>query len=490
MRATKASGFPTYSPDGLYTFAGLIHEYYEEIAEKWDEEKTSGRCLNDYERRILPTIEELGWKDTAASKLGEEDYERILQTLAAKHHYSDGTIAHYRLLLTKVYQAGVNHGHISDFLSWPSVFDPETADDAAKESHRVECMTRIRKSLSVQEEFKVLEWFSKLSPETAAGEDIGLMLMFTMGVRNNESCGANYSSVHLLDYHDDTPVFDMLQSTKEDSSETKSGGKTSNAPRTVLMMEPLFDFIQKRKEFIAHKVSSGDLVLDGRYNTVDDLPIVCRKNDLLQRSSSRYLAEAGKKLFNEIGIDKSEMSFLFEIICSSEFQSKQIDEKEPTTYLFRRNCATHLYQLGFAPSEIQYWMGHEIEDPFTQRSFYADPDQIYEFKARWDQHPVLNLYRKKYLPYKEITEGASLPARIKDAEQISFKYSLSTKRPVLISFESQEPQSDLTFTLQSDAKSCSIEVQSFPRERSFPRRAVISKEVQNAYSLHDVDTVV
>ena len=64
MIAAIASEYPTLAR-GQLTFAGLLQNYYYEcdasgrnigISAKWDEEKTAGRCLNDYERRILPAM--------------------------------------------------------------------------------------------------------------------------------------------------------------------------------------------------------------------------------------------------------------------------------------------------------------------------------------------------------------------------------------------------------------------------------------------------
>ena len=492
MNATIASEFPTLAR-GQLTFAGLLQHYFYEsdasgrnigISAKWDEEKTAGRCLNDYERRILPTMERLGLRDVPASELKEEDYESILNKLAEQYHYNDGTIAHYRLLISRVYHAGVDHDHFPDHLLWLGICDSDTETEADKESHRVNSMTKIRKSFSISEELRLVRWILSLSPITATGEEIGLMLMYTTALRGNETCGANFSSVHILDYHEDTPVIDMLQSTKKNSSETKSGGKTSNAPRTLLLMIFVYDFIQKRKEYIASLINSGKLELGESYGSVEDLPIVCRKHNYLQRASSGDLSAAGKALFLEIGIEKSELSYLFEVLCSSEFQSMQIEEKDPTTYLFRRNFATHLYQLGFTPSEIQYWMGHEIEDPFTQRSFYADPDQIYGLKAKWEQHPVLRILQEMSSKKTSEVICTELPVRTKNVEQMRLQCPLATRHSVFMSFESQEPQSALELSIDSDAKSYTVDLHCFPRENSYPRQATITDEVFKAYTSH------
>ena len=482
-----ASDYPGVAYNGEPTFAGLLQRYFVEsdsrnrnigISRNWNE-KTAERCSYDYERRILPALHSFCGRDTPAHELTGELFELVLQKLADERNYSDGTLGHYRHLILLVYQAGVEHDHFPDTLFWEDLFDAEIATDEEKEAWRVNTMTRLRKSFSPAEEQKIVNWFLGLCPETATGEELGLLLMFTMGLRNNEACGANFSSVRCLDYHTDTAVFDMLQSTRLNSSELKIGGKTSNAPRTLLMMEPVYDFIQRRKAYLTQLVDTGELSLPENTESVDDLPLVCRKLSFTQRASSNELAGGGKTLFNQIGIDKSELSALYQILCASEVQRMQIEEKEPTTYLFRRNCATHLYQLGFAPSEIQYWMGHEIEDPFTKRSFFADPDQIYALKEKWSRHPVLALLNRQ----KDPAEGKRdmLPARIEDTERVKLNVAPGRDRTIFVRVDIPEPRSELALSVCCDSPDMVASSQLVPRKAEYPRSAAIAEAVQRVY---------
>jgi hypothetical protein len=485
---TIALDFPGIAYDGEPTFAGLLHRYFVEldpkrrnvgISRNWSD-KTTARCRYDYERRILPALHSFCKKDMPAHELSGELFELVLQKLADEHNYSDGTVGHYRHLILLAYQAGVEHDHFSDALMWEDLFDTETATDKEKEAWRVNTMTRLRKSFSPGEEQKIVHWFLNLRPETATGEEIGLLLMFTLGLRNNEACGANFSSVRRLDYHADTAVFDMLQSTRLNSSELKSGGKTGNAPRTLLMMEPIYNFIQQRKAYLSQIVKDGRLSLPENVESVEDLPLVCKKLSFVQRAGSNDLAVAGKALFTQIGIDKSELSVLYQILCSSEVQRMQIEEKEPTTYLFRRNCATHLYQLGFAPSEIQYWMGHEIEDPFTKRTFFADPDQIYAMKEKWSRHPVLALLCNQV---DSEVKRDTLPIRIEEAERVRLQLATGGESEMLVRVDVPEPQSELTLSVSCDASDMTARCQLVPRKAEYPRSASIAETVRQVYKM-------
>lgn len=157
----------------------------------------------------------------------------------------------------------------------------------------------------------------------------------------------------------------------------------------------------------------------------------------------------------------------------------QIEEKEPTTYLFRRNCATHLYQLGFAPSEIQYWMGHEIEDPFTKRSFFADPDQIYALKERWSRHPVLALLNRQ----TEATEGKRdpLPVRIEDTERVKLNAATGGEGTIVVCVDIPEPWSELALSVSCDSPDMVASSHLVPRKADYPRSAAIAEAVQRAY---------
>lgn len=65
-------------------------------------------------------------------------------------------------------------------------------------------------------------------------------------------------------------------------------------------------------------------------------------------------------------------------------------EKDPTTYLLRRNYATHLDILGFEENEIQYLMGHDIEDDMDKRNFYRNEERLIEIAKKLEMRPLVN----------------------------------------------------------------------------------------------------
>lgn len=71
------------------------------------------------------------------------------------------------------------------------------------------------------------------------------------------------------------------------------------------------------------------------------------------------------------------------MLRSRLFQDADIDEKEVTTYLFRRNFATILYGLGLPLSDIQYYLGHDVEDTDTARNHYTNKVSCWQSRTSW-----------------------------------------------------------------------------------------------------------
>ena len=104
---------------------------------------------------------------------------------------------------------------------------------------------------------------------------------------------------------------------------------------------------------------------------------------------------AGRKLFERIGIRNGELAELNSMLRSRLFQDADIDEKEVTTYLFRRNFATILYGLGLPLSDIQYYLGHDVEDTDTARNHYTNKDKLLAIKDKLDWHPVYAVWEER-----------------------------------------------------------------------------------------------
>ena len=65
-------------------------------------------------------------------------------------------------------------------------------------------------------------------------------------------------------------------------------------------------------------------------------------------------------------------------------------EKDPTAYLLRRNFGTQFYLLGLEESEIQYIIGHEIEDPGEMRSIFRSEEKLHPIAQKMALRPIVN----------------------------------------------------------------------------------------------------
>ena len=66
------------------------------------------------------------------------------------------------------------------------------------------------------------------------------------------------------------------------------------------------------------------------------------------------------------------------------------DRKDPTAYLFRRNFGTHLHILGLSEPEIEYVIGHDIDDPYETRNEFVNEEKLFAIKQKMERRPLVN----------------------------------------------------------------------------------------------------
>lgn len=270
----------------------------------------------------------------------------------------------------------------------------------------------IRKSLTVEEQklaAKIL-----LNPERDNGEYVGLALMFFMGVRNNEACALKFGDVKEMHDHIGCHFMQVYETVRIKSNVLKAGGKTRNAPRRIPIMAVLYDFLEKRKAHICRQLEFPYTDENGNvYSSVDEFPIACRGNRYTQRCSSDDLTKAGRTfLRHELNMKEQAVSGVSYYIELTENTWEDIDERDATTYLLRRNMATQIYVLGFEWDEIQYYMGHAIESANLIRSDYTDEEFLYHLWVLLNKHPLNCLQAGKNGVQVEIGAGETALVRI------------------------------------------------------------------------------
>ena len=367
--------------ENKYTFFGVLDEHYDYLFRNCND-VTRGGYNRDYNRYILP--------DLAGRTMEEcelEDYEAIIEKVI-----NDGkkpsTVQRYRYLIRTVVRCAVENGICEDIL-FGSIYSLPPDEEKGKTKKKE--FVRNRKSLRVKEEIRL---FRELMLEpTQEGPRMGLALMFALGLRNGEACGLKFGAIRPMVSDPDNYCTWVYETTEGETSRLKTGGKTKNASRILPVPPKLLELLQKRKEFLQQEIEAGTILLSPEEGifSIDDLPIACQKSDYTARCTSRHLTAAGRLLLKEIQISEDAVSYIDRELQNPENRIEMgVTEKDPTAYLLRRNLGTHLHILGFSESEIQYFMGHEMEDIYAERNEFTNEEHLHLMREKLQNRPLFN----------------------------------------------------------------------------------------------------
>lgn len=378
--------------DGKLTFSGVYQQYSAEIEKAWKAETTRRTYYMHYEKYIFPKVQDRPLED-----FSEEDISAMIDQIQEEHiqagsRFSQERKQHFKHLFRVVTMAAERNGVCDDVL-WGTTFSQlETSMAGGNAKGRT-----LRRSLSAA---STKEIYNRICVDfEESGELVGLVLMFLLGLRNQEACALNYEHISRVKAQQDFDVLNIISSTKRGSPEVKLGGKTVNAPRKLPLTEHLSDFLKRRRDWLQDKIDSGEIL---GVASADKLPIVCRGDLYTQRCASRDLTRAARRLFKEIKMDEelvTELSFEIE----QRQENQDYEELDATAYLFRRNFATFLEIMGFSLEEECYLMGHQIEGPGGQKSHMTNGDYLYQLKEKLENR----LFTK---PPKESSERSFQPA--------------------------------------------------------------------------------
>lgn len=370
--------FSGKTPVGEMNFIGAVIAYFDLFTQDCNPE-TKDTYIQDYNERIFPLINPaLAIKDYTPEII--DLYHARLQEL---NHYDDATMrSRYNHLLLDPCETYFEVEGIKDSPFWGVGLKFSKSDDETIQ----EKLLKIRKSLTIQEELQAKMYLLK-TPEADDGTVIGLAVMFLAALRNAEACGLSFGDLIEFEFHKGRYYLRVYETTGADSNDLKLGGKTDNAPRFVPIPRVLSDLLLRRKEYIQSKVTFPHVDKAGTvHETVNSLPVVCRKDRFSVRCDTKDLSNAGRHLLrHQLKMSEDQVSGINVIIRET---LDDLGEKEPTTYLFRRNMATHLYTLGFSQLQIQYYMGHRLENTDLKRSDFTDEELLYEMSALLDTHPL------------------------------------------------------------------------------------------------------
>lgn len=370
------SDFPDRAVDGTTTYAGFLRKNYDMIFARCSE-STKEQYDNIYNHVLLPFIP----KEMPLRSMGSGVYMKVMadiRRLKDGEKYDRATVEQYRRLLLRVHEAAAELGLCRPL--WGTAIHVETEIEDSK-------ALLTPKSLSMQAEIIIFAYLSKAVDED--GEYVGLLIMLLIGLRNNECAALTYGDISPLSEFPDTYTLRIFKSTKRNSSKVKGSGKTRNANRIVPIPDMLRDFLLKRKAHIEALIDSGELTLPRGVRSVDELPIVTQKDSFVSPCSSSDLSMAGSKMLKDIGMPEQDVAGIDQYLqlTDNPFED-EAGEKDPSTYLLRRNAATHYWNLGMPLPWIQYLMGHDISTSIESRNAFSHEEKLQEMKEFIDMHPL------------------------------------------------------------------------------------------------------
>lgn len=250
---------------------------------------------------------------------------------------------------------------------------------------------RTKKSLTIPQEFSVAKYLMKLIYRL--GTAAGLLLMFALGLRDNEATGVNFGYIREFAEYPGHHYLIVPQTTDLGASTVKILGKTANSGRKVPLPKLLVKIFVKLHGIRIQKANEM-----GYTGKAEDLPIACKKNKPSERCSSDDLSRAAKEMFIAIGMREDQIVELnHELLEEAQAARDEMEEDEfreiesdPTAYLLRRNFATHIAVLGLLDVEVWYVIGHKIECEYVNRRAFNDEKLLFALKRKMDERPILN----------------------------------------------------------------------------------------------------
>lgn len=434
MRRTKKIVDWVATIDGKSTFAGIIIDCFDEMCEDnyWRAESTKKHYLADYERRILPYIED--HDSLTIDNYTYTHYQDILSEIKKSEKYTEERILHLMRLISAVARMAAKKYGYPDVL-WGTAFElPEEID----EKEKIQELVILKKSFSPKQE---IELFLKLSDNVQmSGERFGTYLMFAFGVRNGEAAAILFGDILESYIEDGFHVVIVYKTIESKEHRLVSSGKTKNADRIIPIPEPAYNFLMRRKQFVAEQ--EGKSIHD-----IDKYPVACVGKDYKRHCTPDQIAQSSKVVFEEIGLKPRVLSFLDYEILRGE-NPIVVREKDPTSYLMRRNFATQMVILGMTEAEIQFLLGHDITDAYETRNEMVNFSAL---KKMGEKMKLRAVFKKQRLQV-DLSMDYQREYTFRDHTNLFVKVSLDPEDLLIISTVSEEPEITPRVQIKSDAR--------------------------------------
>lgn len=435
------------SIDEKLTFCGVYEQFYGECAKYWKKDTTRTQYNRDYNDVILPSLS--SHDEKAIDEYTMEDFESAILSISEQGQsrkgqtnfvpYADSTLQHFRHLMEVVVTTAANHD-LCDNVLWGSRFslqETQTDDDGINER------VRLKKSLTISEEFSVAE--ALLVDPGQRGQNFGLLLMFALGLRNGEACGANFCDIKPMRNHPECKALWVYKTTIPGTNVLQASGKTRNADRIIPIPDVLDEFLEKRRIYLEKTLSE----IGADTAQIDELPIACVGDNFSLRCSAHQLTAAGREMFRRIKMSSNQLAYIDAELFDQETVS-ELKERDPTAYLLRRNFGTHLSILGLSEPEIEYLIGHDIQDDYETRNEYVNEERLWLIKEKLDKRPILN-HIDRLSQRQEIHLRSGVMHILKDSPPQKYRLYAGNGR-LMLHIMAEEPVDPLKIKITSRAQ--------------------------------------
>ena len=436
------------------TFCGVLEDLYLVIARNWNDE-TMEKYDRDYNNVILPHIDNHNTKIISSYTI--DDCDKILSKIqddgyiskGTRAEYSESTMNHFKNLIYSVFLFASNAGYCRDFL-WGTKYEI----NVERETLAVQSKTVIKKSLSIEQEKKLI--YILMESLRANGKRIALLLMFVLGLRDGEACGLDFGDIYEIPYYKGCYVAVIKQSTIPDSNKLQSSGKTWNTGRRIPIPKKVADFLLERRSIIERIIKDNNLELNiNRLPVAADCDLYRDLPDIGKRLKADDVTEEARSVFKQTGIE-SEVLASLEIAMEAESARLEISESNVTAYLLRRNFATHLKILGVDYPDIQYLLGHCIEDPYINRPDYTD-GKLYQLSKHMAYRPLVNYNADDHVKLSGFCEeqlsGRKTISIDSDADRIRVRIHAIEKNDMLSIKVNPDNSKGIDYTMHEGYKS-------------------------------------
>ena len=460
---------------GVHTFWGCYTTYRSQIVKEygWNEDTAKAydssilnkivKHIKGHDQRPLRALTKLDFTETLDA-IRKEGYMGENGTICT---YDSETLNRFQYLMEVVTETGEKNYLCRNVLA-------KSIHQSRNHEQRDTFGMIVPKYMSPDLELKLGNIL--LNDPMQDGALMGLAGMYSWGGRNAEAAGLNYGDIRLWHNIPECWVAWVYKTTKLNSNQLQSSGKSRNADRVVLLPNRYVALVMERKKMLQQIL--------GDNTNIDDLPVACKGDDYERRCSADDLTEAAKKVFAQLRVPSEQLMMALDEVQYAKYMdplhlfSGDLVEKEPTAYYLRRLYGTALACAGLTEQDVAFQIGHDLGTVPEYRNELLNTSKLLEIKQKLDRRPVVNVAMPENVNLLPAQGVVSVNGSIKQI------YLLNPKsQRVELHLSAKEPLDHMHIRIQMDGSNkVSINETSYTLENdSCPSTLDVSVDYQHIF---------